>query len=47
MTIVGPGAHVGEKAQVTGSVLGAGARVGEGLVVTDTKVPTDGEAASA
>jgi mannose-1-phosphate guanylyltransferase len=47
MTIVGPGAHVGEKAQVTGSVLGAGARVGDGLVVTDTKVPTDGEAASA
>jgi mannose-1-phosphate guanylyltransferase len=46
MTIVGPGGHVGENAQVTGSVLGAGARVADGLVVTDTKVPTDGEATS-
>jgi len=44
MTIVGPGAHVGENAQITGSVLGAGARVADGAVLTDTKVPTDGEA---
>ena len=43
-TIVGPGAHVGTNSRVTGSVLGAGARVGDGLVVTDAKVPTDGEA---
>ncbi|MEP6758872.1 MAG: NDP-sugar synthase [Actinomycetota bacterium] len=43
-SIVGPGAHIGVNARVTGSVLGAGARVPDGLVVTDTKVPTDGEA---
>jgi len=43
-TIVGPGAHVGVKAHVTRSVLGAGSHVADGLVVTDAKVPADGEA---
>jgi len=45
-SIVGPGAHVGANARVSGSVLGAGSRVPDGLVVTDAKVPTDGEAVS-
>jgi hypothetical protein len=44
MTIVGPGAHVGARARVTGSVLGAGSRVDDDLVVTDAKVGIDRDA---
>jgi mannose-1-phosphate guanylyltransferase len=43
-SIVGPGAHVGVGATVTVCVLGAGSRVPDGLTISDTTVPTDGEA---
>jgi mannose-1-phosphate guanylyltransferase len=45
-SVVGPGAHVGAGADVRACVLGAGARVPDGLVIADTKVATDTEAAA-
>jgi mannose-1-phosphate guanylyltransferase len=46
-SVVGPGAHVGAGATVVDCVLGAGSRVADELVLEDTKVPTDADAAPA
>jgi ADP-glucose pyrophosphorylase len=45
--VIGPGAHVGARADVRSCVLGAGARVPDGMTIADARVDTDTEAAPA